>query len=342
MSERKVTFADLNYPDVSIDGQSFYMLCEFYGRDGVCNTVYAQEEAPEVVIRLRGHKAIVDLFSLEEKQLPHLFDYIERSLRKADDLICYAVGDMNRLLAQAKRGNRQYPLLEQAVEDRKPNMLSRAAYRFRTAISDDRTSPAEIQAHTVPIEYARRNTFRYDIEEELIDNSQPGSSDPNASAEPKREDAAAYTDTEKRSMSFMLGKHDVSRLMREVEGNAWIGGERKAISLYAGSDVITIEGYIYEPSYEYFSATSSVALNGQILYGLDSRNVDAYRNEEYHTGIYKSLGEALNHIREATKGKEIVTATNRKQALTDKIRNASARQTSPVPGHDKELPELKR
>lgn len=334
MFERKVTFSELDFPDVLINGAHYYMLCEFYGRDGICNTVYAQEEAPEVVIQLRGHKAIVDLFSREEKQLPRLFNYIESNLRHADDLISYASFDMKTLLMVAKLQQRRYPLLEQAVEGRKPNMLSRAAYRLSTAISDNRISPEEIQAHTVPIEYVRRNTFRFDIEEEQIDSPQFG--------ETVKEEPAARVATENESISFMLGKHDISQLMREVEGNAWIGGERKTISLFAGTDVITVEGYVYEPTYEYFSATSSIALNGQILYGLDARNVDAYRNEVYHTGIYHSLDEALNHIREATKGKEIVSQPNRKQSLTDKIKGAATRQASPTPDQIKSNPEINR
>lgn len=333
MSERKVTFTELSYPDVSIDGRSFYMLCEFYERDGICNTVYAQEEAPEVVIKLPGHKAIVDLFSLEEKQLPRLFDYMERSLRKADDLICYANDDMNRLLAQAKHGNRQYLLLEEAVEGRKPNLLSRAVHRLRTAISDDRFSPEEILAHTVPIEYARRNTFLFDGEEELIDSPQSDLPDREAPGEPEKEDMSARVAPENQSMSFMLGKHDIAQLMREVENNAWFGGERKAISLFAGTDVITIEGYVYEPTYEYFSATSSISLNGQVLYGLDSRNVDAYRNEEYHIGRYQSAEEALDHIREVTKGKQIVSQIDGRPSLSSKIKEAAGRLT---PSFEKE------
>ena len=44
-----------------------------------------------------------------------------------------------------------------------------------------------------------------------------------------------------------LGAYDIPTLMNTLANNAWYGREPTKMSLWAGDDVITIEGYTYEP-----------------------------------------------------------------------------------------------
>lgn len=116
-----------------------------------------------------------------------------------------------------------------------------------------------------------------------------------------------------------LGKHNIPEIMSELSNNAWYGKEPTTVRFKSGDNVIEIEGYTYEPSYEYFSATSSISLNGQILFGQDSRNVEAYRNEVYMTGIYNSLHDAVSHIREKIESQNLILDSDKKDSLNSVI-----------------------
>ncbi len=126
-----------------------------------------------------------------------------------------------------------------------------------------------------------------------------------------------------------VGKYDVRRIMGQVADNAWYGKEPTTVCLAAGEYLITIDGYTYEPSYESFSSTASIALNGEILYGQDSRCVEAYRYEVYQTGQFGSLEEAVAHIADTVKGNAVVLVEEASQ-VEELIAAAGARceQTS--------------
>lgn len=114
-----------------------------------------------------------------------------------------------------------------------------------------------------------------------------------------------------------IGKYNIPEMMNQLSGNAWNGRDPKTICIRAGDNIIKMNGYIIEPHYEDFSSASSISLNGQILYGVDSRSVSAYRNEVYNTGIYDSLDKAVAHIKECIKGQELVLVEE--QAQVDKL-----------------------
>lgn len=120
------------------------------------------------------------------------------------------------------------------------------------------------------------------------------------------------------SNSLMLGKHNVSDMMALVASNAWYGGKPTKIDLFAGDNVVTIEGYIYEPIYEDFSTTSSISLNGKVLFGDDSRSVAAYRHETFQKGVFETAEEAISHIIDVTKGLEFVVDKVEKNLQKDK------------------------
>ena len=130
-----------------------------------------------------------------------------------------------------------------------------------------------------------------------------------------------------------LGKYDVSALMNSLANNAWMGIKPTQMSFQAGEDIIKLEGYLYEPYYEDFSSTAFISLNDKVLFGLDSRNVAAYKNEVYQKGSYSTLEEAVSHIKEQIKGKEVVLLSETKK-LDEKINSATARSKEIVSKND--------
>lgn len=134
---------------------------------------------------------------------------------------------------------------------------------------------------------------------------------------------------EKAPTNNHLGEFDIPAIMGSLANNAWYGKEPTKMCLWAGDDVITLEGYTYEPGYEYFSSTSSISFNGECLYGIDSRNVDAYKNEVYDIGRYKTLDEAISYIKEQIKDKEPISLSEPKK-LDKKINSATARSKESI------------
>ncbi len=110
------------------------------------------------------------------------------------------------------------------------------------------------------------------------------------------EEFKAYAETTINKEFYSI--ENIPSLMRGLEDNAWNGNKPTSICLSDGKNIISLQGYTYEPSYEFFSATSSISLNGKILYGEDSRCVAAYRYERYQTGVYDNLEAAISHIKE--------------------------------------------
>lgn len=98
---------------------------------------------------------------------------------------------------------------------------------------------------------------------------------------------------------------DFKELFRNVEESAWYGGENSERYITDGNNLLFIEGYTYEPSYESFSATHRIVLNGETLFGINSQNVEAYHNEEYTFGKLKSDDEAIEYIKNIFGEKEI-------------------------------------
>ena len=121
-----------------------------------------------------------------------------------------------------------------------------------------------------------------------------------------------------------LGEFDIPALMNTLANNAWYGREPTQMCLVAGEDIIRLDGYTYEPGYEDFSSTASISFNDEVLYGVDSRNIDAFKNEVYDIGRYKTLEEAISYIKEKIKGKELVLLSE-SQKLDEKINSATAR-----------------
>lgn len=105
---------------------------------------------------------------------------------------------------------------------------------------------------------------------------------------------------------LFLGEFHIPSMLQVLAHNAWYGKEPTETHILAGENVIELNGYVYEPYYEQFSATGSISLNGRILFGMDSRTVESYRHETYQRGVCSSLEDALDVIKAETKGKPFV------------------------------------
>ncbi len=98
---------------------------------------------------------------------------------------------------------------------------------------------------------------------------------------------------------------DFKEIFENVETSAWYGSGNTERYITDGNNLLFIEGYTYEPGYEFFSATHKIVLNGEVLFGTNSRNVSAYNNEEYNFGKLKSDEEAIDYIKNIFGKKEI-------------------------------------
>jgi len=318
MQEEKVVFADLEYPNVSINGRKHELLFEFTSRQGADCTVYVESEESSVVVKLNGSQAICGMFSLRGEAVYKLLDYIESNMRKPEDFICYEAATMETLLRQADKQGRHYPVLSEAVGPLDLPALSfteRSAHRAR-ALFSGAWMRSELNRHTVRVV----NEAPLDRVGELVQEKSQIKQSRKARTRPLRESVANMDN------SLLLGKHDIGKLMRQVEGNAWFGIEPRNTQLLAGTDVIEISGRVIEPFYEDFCATASISFNGKELYGLESRNIAAYRNETYHTGQFDTPQAAVAFLREATKGKEILAVGETKRPLGAAIAEAQAKK----------------
>ncbi len=91
---------------------------------------------------------------------------------------------------------------------------------------------------------------------------------------------------------------DIGEMLSQLETNAWNSDGETTVYLVTKNDVVTLHGYTYEPSYEYFSTTHSIKMNNELLFSEDSRNVGAYHNEAYTKGEFKTSEEAINYLEE--------------------------------------------
>lgn len=105
---------------------------------------------------------------------------------------------------------------------------------------------------------------------------------------------------------LFLGEFHIPSMLQVLAHNAWYGKEPTETRILAGEHVIELNGYVYEPYYEQFSATGSISLNGRVLYGMDSRTVEGYRHETYQRGVCADLEDAIAVIKAETKGKPFV------------------------------------
>lgn len=86
---------------------------------------------------------------------------------------------------------------------------------------------------------------------------------------------------------------DLNKIVNELKMSAWTNDGNCDKYLIVCHNVISMHGYVYESSYEYFEPSCSISFNDILLYGNESRCISAYRNETYPIGKFKKLDDAL-------------------------------------------------
>lgn len=98
---------------------------------------------------------------------------------------------------------------------------------------------------------------------------------------------------------------NIRELLKKLEENAWYGNGETTAYLVTKNDVVTLHGYTYEPSYEYFSTAHSIQINNELLFSEDSHNVGAYHNEAYTTGKFETSDEAVSYLEQYLQDKDV-------------------------------------
>ncbi len=99
---------------------------------------------------------------------------------------------------------------------------------------------------------------------------------------------------------------DFKKLFRNLENSAINYGGTSKRYIMSSKDVVKLEGYIYEPGYNSFSATHSIALNEEMLFGKDAKNVGPYHNEVYTFGKFNSDKETIEYLKQYFGDREII------------------------------------
>lgn len=110
---------------------------------------------------------------------------------------------------------------------------------------------------------------------------------------------------------------DFKKLFKYLEYRAFNYGGTSKRYIMNGKDVVKLEGYIYEPGYNSFSATHSIVLNEEMLFGKDAKNVGAYHNEVYTFGKFNSDKEAIEYLKQYFEDREIIIKYDEQREVED-------------------------
>ena len=98
---------------------------------------------------------------------------------------------------------------------------------------------------------------------------------------------------------------NIKELIGELEENAFFGKGSDRIYIFNNSNIVEVKGYIYEPSYESFSATHSIKINEEILFAQNAKSVAPYQNEIYVYGKFKTTEQAIKYIEDCFGEQEV-------------------------------------
>lgn len=137
---------------------------------------------------------------------------------------------------------------------------------------------------------------------------------------------------------------NLKQIISKLEHNAWYGGDgNTTLYLKCGDDIAMINAYTYEIGYESYSTASSLTLNDECLFELNSRNVDAYRYKCYTSGKFNTIDEAINYIETKFDGKDVCITDVRPQQqmqITDRSDTHSSLYADDFVGYDEEDEEV--
>lgn len=137
---------------------------------------------------------------------------------------------------------------------------------------------------------------------------------------------------------------NLKQIISKLEHNAWYGGDgNTTLYLKCGDDIAMVNAYTYELGYESYSTASSLTLNDECLFELNSRNVDAYRYKCYTSGKFNTIDEAINYIETKFDGKDVCITDVRPQQqmqITDRSDTHSSLYADDFVGYDEEDEEV--
>lgn len=153
--------------------------------------------------------------------------------------------------------------------------------------------------------YTTNNRNVYKTMEKTIDKSRELVNIEVHSEEVEREEKVEFNNRIKTD-TLTIEDINIERILKELESNAWYGNGKTVTYIISGEDIIELYGYVYEPSYEFFSTAHSIVMNGKTLFAENSMNVEPYHNDSYISGSFKNTEEVLKYLKEYLKNKELI------------------------------------
>lgn len=160
----------LNPADYLINGEPYYLFCEYENKDGCFYRFFAQRNGMGLILQRDHNSAVVGQFSSTPDKISHVFDFIEATISRNGGLVCIAKDSFDALLETAARQNHRYPILE------KETGLGRLPFRQNSRL---RSNPeyslpleyeTELKGYTVPVQYMSRESSVVSFDESPAEN----------------------------------------------------------------------------------------------------------------------------------------------------------------------------
>lgn len=118
----------------------------------------------------------------------------------------------------------------------------------------------------------------------------------------KNEDYLSQNDSENiqivpENKKYIFNNIDMLKTINTVECNVWYGKGSREEKFVSDSNILQIEANIIEPSHESFTTAPRIILNGELLYGCDTRSIGMYQNEKYQQGKFSNIEDALEYVK---------------------------------------------
>lgn len=84
--------------------------------------------------------------------------------------------------------------------------------------------------------------------------------------------------------------------------NAWYGSGDTKMRFLSGRNVLEVAGHTYDCAYEDYTADFYIVLNGETIYGRNSRCTGPYQIEVYNTGKFERLEDAFAYLVDVLEG----------------------------------------
>lgn len=157
MNNKTYAIIETNFPNIEINGTPYILLCDYISNKNIPTSVYVQDNGHDVAITQAKNGAIVGLFSVDNKQIKQLFDYVESTISKKNGFICYEKDSMPKYLNDAMEKTKEYPIISYHCSAQKPTQVAKLLLNLQRQKTLNPSLRREIQAHTVAIEYKKEH-----------------------------------------------------------------------------------------------------------------------------------------------------------------------------------------